>query len=183
MQRGEGRSCGCCGAGSAVAVPVGGDAGGALYGTRRCGGTEAALEPRWPRGGGRGLSRQPGQFAVVLGDSGAAGGRCPRARSQGSGSAAAGGEGNVPGLVAGGCGGALGWPRLVARAGSIAARTRCFSVVSNHQIWPDFQGASEERFPHPRRVSLPSFRGCCKLPSSIEDSDVCVKQNDTQLQF
>lgn len=61
------------------------------------------------------------------------------------------GEGKVSELVAGGCGGALGWPRPVARAGLIAGRTRCFSVVSNHQIWPDFQGASEERFPHPRR--------------------------------
>lgn len=66
-----------------------------------------------------------------------------------------------------------GWGRwqvgLVASISCITGRTWSFLVVSNHQIWTDFQGACKKRFPHSRLLSLPSCGDCCKLLSSIKD--------------
>lgn len=58
---------------------------------------------------------------------------------------------------------------LVASISCITGRTWRFLVVSNHQIWTDFQGAYKKRFPHPRLLSLPNCGDCCKLLSSIKD--------------
>lgn len=58
---------------------------------------------------------------------------------------------------------------LVASISCITGRTWSFLVVSNHQIWTDFQGACKKRFPHPRLLSLPNCGDCCKLLSSIKD--------------